>query len=368
MPRPQPAEDSAEKYIGTTVLQIGVNCLLNQGASMTAILNSITALIPFLLLFIHSEKTDGFFDPAERAVTNRFRGFFALLVILHHMAQRVTQKGLLWIYFDAGFVAVAMFFFYSGYGMMKKGTAQKKGFFRKRLPALLLPYIVTMVIYWILYALTGDVKSLASLMLEHFSSESGISFLWYVFSYLAWILFLGASLHICRENRHILYASVLFALLYIVLCVIAIPHYFWIYCTVPLIPCGCAWAYYENDILARIKKNYTAVLSLSLLVFAVSLVFHTVYVILVPAYMVSAVSFMVFLNTAAMKRRPGGVILSFLGSISYEMYILHGIPVTFLRDVIPNEALWILSVLVIAVISAYLLHAAGKRLWKRQRS
>ncbi|MCR5795209.1 MAG: acyltransferase family protein [Solobacterium sp.] len=335
---------------------------------MTSILNSITALIPFILLFVHSEKAEGYFDPAERACANRYRGFFALLVILHHMAQRVTAKGLLWIYYDTGFLAVAMFFFYSGYGLMKKGIAQKKGFFRKRLPGVLMPYIETMFLYWILYALTGDVKSPGSLLLEHFHNESGISFLWYVFSYLAWILFLGISLHFCREDRHILYAACLFAALYIAVCLVTVPQFFWIYNTVLLIPCGCAWAYYETDILAWIRKHYAAVLSLSLLVFGVSFIGHADIILRVPAYMLSAVSFMIFLNTVTMKRRPGSMALSFLGTISYEIYVLHGIPVTFLRDVIPSEALWTLSVPVIAVISAYLLHEAGKRLWKKQRS
>ena len=113
---------------------------------MTEILNSLIALIPFFLL-VPSAGTDDFYSTTERSVTNRFRGFFALLVILHHMTQRVNAKGLMWIYFDAGFLAVAMFFFYSGFGLMKKGISQRRGFFRKRLPKLLIPYVVMMAVY-----------------------------------------------------------------------------------------------------------------------------------------------------------------------------------------------------------------------------
>lgn len=330
---------------------------------MTGVLNSLIAILPFVLLLVPSKRTDDYFDPTERSVTNRFRGFFALLVILHHMAQRVTDKGLLWIYFDTGFLAVAMFFFYSGYGLMKKGIGQKKGFFRKRLPALLIPYVVTMIIYWIIYALCGDVKSLSSLLAEHFNNASGISFLWYVFAYLAWILFLGLALQFLKKDIQILYTACLFALIYVSFGVLAIPHFFWIFDTVILIPLGCAWAYYQESIVTQIQKHYRPVLYLSLLVFLVSFIGHIHPLLRIPAYMISAASFMVFLNTATMKRQPSGRVMSFLGVISYEIYLLHGIPVTFLKDVIGNEAMWTMAVIVIAVISAWLMHMLAKKSW-----
>ena len=332
---------------------------------MTGVLNSLIALIPFVLLLIPSERTDGFFNPTDRSVTVRFRGFFALLVILHHMAQRVTDKGLLWIYFDTGFLAVAMFFFYSGYGLMKKGIAQKNGFFRRRLPSHLIPYILTLIIYWIIYALTGDVKSFSSLLMEHFNNASGISFLWYVFAYLSWVLVLGAALQFMKKDIQIMYTAVIYALGYVAFGVLAIPKYFWIYDTIILIPLGCAWAHYEEKILSLIRNHYRPVLIVSLAVFLLSFIGHMLPVLRVPAYMVSAVSFMIFLNTAAMKRRPSGKTIAFLGGISYELYVLHGIPVTFLRDVMGNEALWTLAVLVTAVLSAWCMNAIARRTWKK---
>lgn len=332
-----------------------ISGLLRYVNNMTEILNSLIALIPFFLL-LPSAGTDDFFSPTERAVTNRFRGFFALLVILHHMAQRVKAKGLLWIYFDTGFLAVAMFFFYSGFGLMKKGIRQRKGFFRKRLPQLLIPYVVTMAVYWLLYCIAGDVKSLPSLVSEHFNGESGISFLWYVFAYLAWILFLGISLQLMKKDRQILFAACLFSLGFMAFGILAIPDFFWIYDTAIMIPLGCAWAYYEDSIVSLIRKHYQTVLTISILLFFISMPGHLHPLLRVPSYMISSVSFMVFLNTASMKRKPQGKVLSFLGSISYEIYLLHGIPVTFGKAFIANEALWTLSVLIIAVILAGLMY------------
>lgn len=338
--------------------------LLRYVNDMTAIFNSLIALIPFLLL-LPSEKTGDYFSPCERSVTDRFRGFFALLVILHHMAQRVNAKGLLWIYFDTGFLAVAMFFFYSGFGLMKKGIAQREGYFRKRLPQLLIPYIVTMAVYWVFYSLSGDVKSLSSLLGEHFHNESGISFLWYVFVYLGWVLFLGVCLRFMSKDRQILYCACVFALCFVTFGVLVIPNFFWVYDTVIMIPLSCAWAYDEDRIVSLIHRHYRTVLSVSLVLFLMSFFGHWHPLLRVPAYMISSAAFMIFVNTASMKQRPQGKVLYFLGGISYEIYLLHGIPVTFLRGFIANEALWTLSVLIIAVISAYLMHLLADAFWKK---
>ncbi|MCR4952062.1 MAG: acyltransferase [Solobacterium sp.] len=334
---------------------------------MTAVLNSLIAMIPFVLLLFPAERTAGSFDPADRNVTNRCRGFFALVVILHHMAQRCSDRGLLIMYYDIGYLPVAMFFFYTGYGLLKKGIGQKQNYFRRRLPSVAIPYIQTMVIYWILYALAGDVKSPASLMLEHLNNASGISFLWYVFVYVFWILFLGAGLKFMKKDVQILFAAGLFACLFVTLFVMTAPGLFWIYDTVLMIPLGCAWAYREQEITGMIRRHYSAVLSVSFLLFVLSLIRPAGMVIRIIGYSFSAVMFMIFLNTALMKQRPCGKAISFLGTVSYEIYLLHGIPVTFLRSVIASEALWTLSVLVIAVLSAWCLHEVNLRTWNKKR-
>ena len=333
---------------------------------MTAVLNSLIAMIPFVLLLFPAERTDGFYDPADRNITNRCRGFFALVVILHHMAQRCSSRSLLMMYYDIGYLPVAMFFFYSGYGLMKKGIGQKN-YFRRRLPPVVIPYIMTMVIYWIIYALAGDVKTPASLMLEHLNNASGISFLWYVFVYVFWILFLGAGLRLMKKDVQILYAACLFAFLFITSFVLTAPAFFWVYDTVLLIPAGCAWAYWEENICSLIRRHYSAVLLLSFLLFVISLIRPAGMVLRITGYSFSAVMFMIFLNTALMKRRPRGKMIAFLGAVSYEIYLLHGIPVTFLRGFIADDALWTLSVLVIAVLSAWCLHEVNLRTWNKKR-
>lgn len=87
------------------------------------------------------------------------RGFAALGVILHHISQQQTfqQEGILLPFVNAGAYFVAIFFFCSGYGLLKSYDAKPdylKGFIKKRIvKSIVLPFYVDVLVYAALYAL-----------------------------------------------------------------------------------------------------------------------------------------------------------------------------------------------------------------------
>ena len=87
------------------------------------------------------------------------RGFAAIGVILHHISQQQTfqQEGILLPFVNAGAYFVAIFFFCSGYGLLKSYDAKPnylKGFIKKRIvKSIVLPFYVDVLIYAALYAL-----------------------------------------------------------------------------------------------------------------------------------------------------------------------------------------------------------------------
>ena len=87
------------------------------------------------------------------------RGFAALGVILHHISQQQTfqQEGILLPFVNAGAYFVAIFFFCSGYGLLKSYDSKPgylKGFIKKRIvKSIVLPFYVDVLIYGALYAL-----------------------------------------------------------------------------------------------------------------------------------------------------------------------------------------------------------------------
>ncbi len=96
------------------------------------------------------------------------RGFAAIGVILHHISQENAfqwaggkgKPGELPIFVNAGFLFVAIFFFCSGYGLIKSLENKPdyfKGFMKKRVfKTLIIPYYVSILIYGILRFASGE--------------------------------------------------------------------------------------------------------------------------------------------------------------------------------------------------------------------
>ncbi len=86
--------------------------------------------------------------------TRQIQAAAAIGVILHHVTQQITGYGTVWkgpvsIFNDIGFLFTALFFFFSGYGLMVS-LAEKPDYLGtfpgKRLPAVLIPFWVTNLI------------------------------------------------------------------------------------------------------------------------------------------------------------------------------------------------------------------------------
>jgi peptidoglycan/LPS O-acetylase OafA/YrhL len=77
--------------------------------------------------------------------TNMLRGVLALLIILHHLSSHLDIPALYYFH-DMGSSVVSMFFFISGYGLIKsykyKGELYLDGFLTKRLRKILPLYII----------------------------------------------------------------------------------------------------------------------------------------------------------------------------------------------------------------------------------
>ena len=134
---------------------------------------TVYALI--LALFIWGGKFAGFKkdhfheDSASLDSFMSLRGFAAIGVILHHISQEGAfqwagggfgKPGELNIFVNAGFLFVSIFFFCSGYGLIKSLESKPdyfNGFMKKRvLKTLVIPYYVSILIYSILRFATGE--------------------------------------------------------------------------------------------------------------------------------------------------------------------------------------------------------------------
>lgn len=126
-----------------------------------------------ILLFIWGGKFAGFKktqfhdNSTSLEVTKSLRGFAALGVIIHHISQQGTfqraggrgNPGELAFFVNFGFKLVAIFFFCSGFGLIKSLNKKQNyldGFLKKRvLNTILIPFWVNAVLYGIWHIICG---------------------------------------------------------------------------------------------------------------------------------------------------------------------------------------------------------------------
>lgn len=141
---------------------------------MTASTN-LLLLYPLLLLVLLLYKakccTGGGYSAAFMSLEQcrMIRGAACIGVILHHLTQGITGYGSLWrgpitIFSEAGYLFTAIFFFFSGYGLIVNVYEREDyldHFPARRLPTVLIPF-------WLINAMIVTVKALAGWGVYHF--------------------------------------------------------------------------------------------------------------------------------------------------------------------------------------------------------
>ena len=301
---------------------------------------------------------------------NSYKGFFALIVILHHISQRVSIGILPPDFTRVGYLAVAIFLFLSGYGLQKQNLSKANyanGFLLKRIPAILIPYMIMSLIYWTIYAILGDVRSF-SVIWHNFiiNGDPIVWFSWYVVCILYFYIAFYILIKIFKKNKAgIIFGELAFCVLYIFICS-RLGFGIWWYQTSFVFVLGIVFSSYEESILNFLKKFHPIILLFSLTFFVVLAKHKWDIYWLTPSLKtellliaVLAFLFIVSFLALALKFNTNNKILDFLGKISFEIYTAQGALMLILRNDrfnVQNDILWSVLVLVGSLLSAFILN------------
>lgn len=301
---------------------------------------------------------------------NSYKGFFALIVILHHISQRVSNGFLPPDFTRVGYLAVAVFLFLSGYGLQKQNLSKpdySRGFLLKRIPAILIPYMVMTMIYWILYAILGDVRFFSTLWHNFIvNGDPIVWFSWYVVCILYFYIAFYILMKIFKTSRvGIVFGGIAFCILYIFICS-KLGFGLWWYQTSFVFILGIIFSSYEVSILKFIKKYYLTILLLSLTSFIVLAKYKWEIYWLIPSLkteflLVALLAFLFILSffTLTLKIRTNNKFLDFLGKISFELYMTQGALMLILRNdryTVQSDILWSVLVLAGSLLFAFVLN------------
>ena len=203
--------------------------------------------------------------------SNALRGVAALMIILHHMVQSITRygdikKGPVTEWNSFGILFTSIFFFFSGFGLYKSYKTKEnylEGFLTKRLPKIILPFLVTNIIY----LLTVSIDRISEVR-HIFTSIFGFTLINTNAWFIVVLIILYVTFYFCFKKSKTesgAFAKLLiFTIIFVIMCLLlghdntsVNGHWFmgeWWYNTTLIFMMGLYFARFETKIKAFMKK------------------------------------------------------------------------------------------------------------------
>ncbi|QVI33884.1 acyltransferase [Lacticaseibacillus chiayiensis] len=233
-------------------------------------------LLPFVgFLFASIRPSQNLKDGhLGKSATNNLKGISIIFIILHHINQDLN--GVNGTFFAsrltvAGRLGVAIFFFVSGYGIMRqyqiKGPNYLKNFLSHRLMPIVMLYLLAMIlIFPIKHQLTGFTFSQAAI-----SMTNGAPFVddsWFVLSIIFFYLVFWLGMQISRGH-----SLPLFAILFLLTSLYTVYIWDkgmgeWLINAAFVFPTGVLFAFYEDRLVPLIRRFYLPIMLGTLTAFA----------------------------------------------------------------------------------------------------
>ena len=306
-------------------------------------------------------------DYLSNKSTKSLKGLLALFIIFHHVSQKITTGANFSNFEYMGRYIVALFFFLSGYGLYfqySNDATYMEKFLRKRLTRIFIPFFVFIVIYVIYRASLGEVVNV-DFFLSFWRGHSNIIYNgWFINSIIVLYVIFYVSFK-KKDSKIAIFKLVFFTLVYIFWKAYQ-NHGDWEYVSIMAFFLGVFWMKDRSLIDKFIEKNYFVLLvSFSILMYVfrhyevimknIGITNKYVYYGIVGnlCTMIFVVYFLLLTN----KLNFSNKYLDFLGNISFEIYMIHGLVMHYLGKFFVssavNDVIYTIVVLLVSIVFAY---------------
>lgn len=283
----------------------------------------------FIVLFavtLLSLRRDPDADPLSLSNSLPLRGVFALCIIIFHVAK---ETDLLFPVFDyLSTTVVAMFFFISGYGLMKsymKDEHYADHYLKKRFFRLVLPYLFVTMLYWFYNLFIGNDYSLLYVLEMIYRRTPIVTYSWFILSiifcyFVFYVVMLVSGRNTALLNR-IFIGLGLISFIYK-----AVTNQSSFFMTEEAFCLGIIYVYYEQQIRSFISRHSIVLLASSIILSALLIL---VLIPLRPDLLIldtikGFLFILAVLSFMSMFRLKNPV-LDYLGRISMEIYMTQGL-------------------------------------------
>lgn len=293
------------------------------------------------------------------AKNKSLRGVCSILIVIGHAVSVIGTENVKSIV-NVGWYIVAIFFFLSGYGLEYSVSAKKdylNSFWKKRLIKLLVPFFIMHVPYIIVKSLLGWHFSVDDFLYSLLGGCTIVDHSWYVIAAIAMYAVYWIASKLAKDQWQKKIGILLGLLLILTLfeCGFTMPDRDW------WVISNLAFAVGVLSIRVKVSNIHKAMFGtigyvLGLLAMPVSLRIYgyssMIYVVSCNL-MSAAVAFLICELVAG----KGNRIADFLGDISYEIYLFHGLVILLVQRLDwLNSAAALAAVVVISIIGAYYFH------------
>lgn len=264
--------------------------------------------------------------------------FWAMrLLILNGVVLHLSlwiDRGAFWFFGEMGQLVVAMFLFYSGYGVMKslkeKGHQYLDTYPKNRLLMTLVHFDFAVACFIVLALMMGRELGLSQILLSLIAWDSVGNSNWYIFiilcCYLSFFLVFKAV-----RTRYLLGGCLLLSFLFVGMLVLhGIKQPYW-YNTMLVFPAGVFYAIYEREAERFIQKRYGLTL---ITLFAIVLIIHFLGKYHPGhglTHNVKAIIFSLLIVGLTMKVKIGNPWLYWFGLSLFPLYIYQRLPMITFR-------------------------------------
>ena len=256
---------------------------------------------------------------------------------MHHLSQRIGINLITLPFIEIGKYSVALFLFLSGYGVMSSYINNKdyiNGFLKKRIVTIYIPFIVSNIIFIMIYIIKGRTFN----WLETIEYILGIRIIdgvmWFIFSIIIFYLIF----YISFKYTSIKVGAIIFSLGTIVYLILGIILN--LGTTITNISFafggGIFIAIYKEKFIEFLQKRYAikiigiiAILGITRIISIISSNVFCREVIL----NISTLSYALLLVSLSRRFKLNGKIITILGAISFEIYLLHNKLIAVVPDI-----------------------------------
>ncbi len=281
--------------------------------------------------------------------TTSIKGVFAYIIVMSHMLQfirvssppdRFAQTVIVAI----GQLMVAMFFFYSGYGInesCKSKPGYMKGFFKNRILKTMVHFDIAVVFYMILNIIVGTPRGWKNNLLALTGWVSISNSNWFVFCTLALYLLTLVAFGLLAKHRGAAIWTVWALTIALAFVLREVKGDYWWYNTLLCYPLGMVWSEgketIDRQLSGSMKKWWLTFGGLMILFVAGAVIMvsklygyplarYFKWMDLQCFYMVFSCLFCLVVVVSQMRLRTHNRVLHWLGVHSFSIYILQRLP------------------------------------------